>query len=998
MGEDLELRAGDELVTQVAFLRGVARGLLRQEDEDLVQETLVAALERGPERGVGRGWLVATLRHRASNARRTERRRGEREERAARAESVEPADEALARLEVAQRLADLVLGLREPYRTTIYLRYHAGLGPRAIAARMGVPVKTVKTRLGRALVELRRELEARGGGRERWLPGLVGLAHPGAMPLGGGGLVGGLLMKKHVAALLLVVLAAGLVWQGGRLARLGPGALGRESAAEPLRRPVVVAEESAAPAPPASAPREALPAVSRPSAQVGTLVVRLRRDRDGAPLEGFCVDLRALDDPGPRPERRHALTDAQGRAVFEQVPAGAVRAFAPGGAARTGEVVAGERRELELLQRDTPDLVGQVVDPAGAGVVGAEVWIHGPGDPLASHLALRTGAEGRFVLPGLEDDVQVGARAAGLRPSMLFECGELALGASGAREVRLELRAAGAGLAGRVLDARGTPVNGAWVLAGPSGGTISDLADGRRAYAPGRVVLSTDERGEFSQPGDLDPGSCELFVVAPGAPVWTATVELSAGERTWVDVRLVDGLRVRGRVVDARGRPVAGAEVLATREFGLDDPREWFLTPRTTSDEAGLFLLELVPPGACELRARVPGRDRLGRARAGLDAGPGAELEVELVLDPGSLVTGRVVDRAGVPLVGWGVFAESEWLVEDRAAGLLHGRGLRRTDRTDAEGAFVIANLEPHPLDVAVAAPGEWPHPPRARARGVRPGTGDLVLVVEEARTDPATLAGRLAGLDGRAPRDVRLVLWGAGERSGNFVAFDGASGAFEHAVALPGPYTLEVERAGRTLLTAGPFELVAGARVDVGTLQLGEPGHVEVELLLGPDVPAAHLLLRLSGPGGVDERLELDGARYRSGPLAPGTWSLELHSKGWFAPDVEVSVRGGETARVRLEPRPALPVDLAFEPTDPAAVWSRGWIEIRDTAGNLLRRGGPWSRPTSEARALRFHGLGLPPGHYRAEARTDAGHAGRGDFTLRELDSPGAPLRFPLR
>lgn len=997
MGEDVQRRAGEELVAQVGFLRGVARGLLREGGEDLVQETFVAALERGPREGAGRGWLVTTMRNLASNARRGEKRRGQREERAAREEGVEAGDEVLARLEVARRLSEVVLGLREPYRTTIYLRYHAGLGPSAIAARTGVPVKTVKTRLGRALAELRRELEARGGGRERWLPGLVGLADLGGAPLGGGGIVGGLVMKKHVVAALLVVLAATLVWQGARLAGLGPGAQGRERDGGSVRAPVVVVEEAAQRAAPASAPREALPVVAREAASVGTLVVLLRRELDGAPLEGLCIDVLALDDPGPRLERRHALSDAQGRAVFEGLPAGRVRAFAPNGAARDGAVVAAEERELVLLQRDTPDLVGQVVDPEGRGVVGAEVWTRANADELASHLALRTGADGRFVLHGLEDEVQVGARAGGFRASLLFECGELAVGASGAREVRLELLPAGASLAGRVLDARGMPARGAWVLAGPSGGAISDLADGRRAYSPGRVALVTDERGEFAQPGDLDPGPCEVYVVAPEAPVWTGTVDLSAGERTWVDVRLADGVRVRGRVVGADGRPAAGAEVLATRELGHEDPRERFSVPRTTSDEAGLFLLELVPPGACELRARVPGRDRLGRARAGIDAPPGAELEVELVLELGALVTGRVVDRQGAPLAGWGVWGESEWLVEDRAAGMLHGRSLRRTDRTDVEGAFVLANLEPHPLDVTVAAPGEWPHPPRARARGVRSGTGDLVLVVEDAKTLSARIAGRLLGANGRAPLDARLVLWGLGESTGSFVAFDRASGAFEHAVALPGHYTLVVERAGRTLLTSGPHELVAGGRVDLGVLRLGVPGRVEVELVLDPDARPADLTLMLSGPGGESGRLELDDAILRSGPLAPGAWTLELSSKGWFAPDVEVPVREGETARVRLEPRAALPVDLAFEPTDPAASWSRGWIEIRDPAGNLLRRGGPFSRPAAGERGLRFHGLGLPTGHYRAEARTDAGHVGRGDFSLEDAGAR-TPLRFPLR
>lgn len=48
--------------------------------------------------------------------------------------------------------------LREPYRSVIVMRHYEGLPPREIAARLGVPVKTVKTRLERGHAELRDRL------------------------------------------------------------------------------------------------------------------------------------------------------------------------------------------------------------------------------------------------------------------------------------------------------------------------------------------------------------------------------------------------------------------------------------------------------------------------------------------------------------------------------------------------------------------------------------------------------------------------------------------------------------------------------------------------------------------------------------------------------------------------------------------------------------------------------------------------------------------------
>lgn len=1006
MSERADERAGEELLTHSGFLRELARGLVRDAGtaEDLVQETFAAALERRPGPGSLRAWLATVLRHRASNARRELRRREGREERAARAEAEEPADEVLARLELARRLAACVLLLREPYRTAIYLRYHEGLAPRAIAARLRLPVKTVKTRLARALAELRRELDAGGEGRERWLAGLVGLAFPSALPAGAGAVLvgsiaGGLVVKKLALASLLVLVAALLAWLGPRLVGRGPRALDGGGGSVPALHalPGIVSEPAAAAAP-ASAPREALPAPAARVGASGTLLVRVQRERDGAPLRGLCVDLLALDDPALRRERLHLRSDALGIARFEAVPAGRARVFAATGSAADALVVAGETRELVLVQRSGLDVAGRVVDPAGLSVAGAEVWIESHGNPLASHRAELSGADGRFVLSGLEEHIAIGARAAGWQPSERFECGELPVGASGARELLLELRPAGARLAGRVLDASGAPVVGAQVLAGPEGGAQRDLANGLRAYAPGRVLLTTDERGEFAQPGDLAPGPCELFVCAGGAPVWTGAVELLAGERNWVEVVLEGAFRVRGRVLDAEGRPVAGAEVSASRERGVEDLRDPFPAPRARCDESGLFQLDLLPPGELELRAAVPGRDRLGRARASVTGVSGASLEVELVLDPGPCIAGRVLDRAGRPLAGWGVHADSQWFVEDRAAGMLRGQRLQRTDRSDERGEFLIANLEPHPVDLAVAAPGQWPHPPRATARGVRPGTRGLVLVVEDASLARARIAGRLLDARGRAPQDVKLTLWDAAGSAGSFVAFDRTSGDFEHEVQLPGSYTLRVLRGGNELLVSGPYELVAGESRPVGTLLLGEPGRVEVELVGPADPEREGVELLLTRADAADESLEREGALHRSRPLAAGAWTLQLRAKTWFAPDRELLVREGETERLRLELAPALPVDLGFELADPSAAWSSVVVELRDGEGSLVRRHGPWLRHHVQGELLRIHRLGLPAGHYTVEARTDAGQEGRGSFTITDAASARGPHRFGLR
>src|SRR5262249_32754635 len=140
-----------------------------------MQEVYAATLERPPLalRSL-RGWLARATVHRAQNAARGERRRGRREEAAARPERVEHEDTPLERLEIQRVLIELLMTLPAEQREVRYLRYYEDLGPEAIAARLAVPVKTVKTRHTRALAELRERLDRRSGGdRAAWMSALA---------------------------------------------------------------------------------------------------------------------------------------------------------------------------------------------------------------------------------------------------------------------------------------------------------------------------------------------------------------------------------------------------------------------------------------------------------------------------------------------------------------------------------------------------------------------------------------------------------------------------------------------------------------------------------------------------------------------------------------------------------------------------------------------------------------------------------------------------------
>ncbi|HEU4394495.1 MAG TPA: sigma-70 family RNA polymerase sigma factor, partial [Planctomycetota bacterium] len=171
----------EDLLAHREWVRRIARALVRDDAraDDLEQEVWTSALERPPaDRGLPmRGWLATVLRFRAVDQRRSEARRRAREESVAREERQPPADEIVARGEILRRLVTAVMDLEEPYRATVLLRYFEDQTAAAVAARQGVPLETVRTRLRRALDRLRERLDAdHRGDRRAWTAMLLPLA------------------------------------------------------------------------------------------------------------------------------------------------------------------------------------------------------------------------------------------------------------------------------------------------------------------------------------------------------------------------------------------------------------------------------------------------------------------------------------------------------------------------------------------------------------------------------------------------------------------------------------------------------------------------------------------------------------------------------------------------------------------------------------------------------------------------------------------------------
>lgn len=978
----------EDLDAHAAWLRRLARGLLGESAaaDDLVQEAFVKALEHPPAdpRGL-RAWLGTVTRRLAINVRRGEGRRRAREEFVARPEACDAESEVLERLELAERLAAEVARLREPYRTAVYLRFHEGLGPSAIAERLGVPVKTVETRLARALELLRERLDARGGGREVWSAALLPLAVSRGAPLASAPavplavLTGGLVVKKLALAAVVLIAVAVCVQVARVLRPVHPRPDADRAAVEPVRPPDAVAE--ALPrdeTPTADAAREALEVApdAAPSA-TGDLLMTIVWGDDGSPAVDVCAEVEVLDGGTPRPDRIHVRTDADGRARFAGLPAGRIGIYPPLRGLEVITIAAGGTTEHRVELRDSVAVEGRVVGPDGEAVGGAEIRVQRyDGRGLLSHAVARSSSDGTFRARGLDAEDWLGAAAAGYRPSLAFRPSDLHVGPRGAREVELRLGEPGGRLAGRVVDEEGTPVQGAQVLAGPRGGSSKALPTGQVGVTAAPALLLTGSDGGFEVLGDLDVGGQPVEVVAAGHPVWFGTVEMQAGGRAWLEVSLVEGGRIVGRVIDVGGAPRAGARVRASREVGALRFFDRTPVPTAVANAHGEFLLEWVPQGEVEVHASDPEDQDAGRDRVGVVCVAGEQREVELVLDPEPAIRGRVVDGAGRPLAGWSVYASTTEFVEMSPMHPGTRSTLNDHRATNAEGRFLLPNADDHAWKLSVAAPDTSPFPPRAEVKGVRAGASEIEIVIENAEARPSTLLVRLVDVDGRPPQDVRATLWDEQQSAGTFAEYDASSGVARWSVSRPGRYAMHVGRGERTIHRGELVELRAGETVDLGEVRLAEPGELIVDVR-APEGADLELVDVEVIPTGLDVRLTLerDGSTFRAQAVAPGNYVLRVEHKSFFAPERVVEVRPGEVVREEFALVPAFPMRITFELPQPQPEWHSIEWELLDGSGARVRSGvvHNWSHFAGSA-APGIRGQGLPPGRYTLEAESDTG------------------------
>ena len=624
---------------------------------------------------------------------------------------------------------DALLSLEEPYRATLLWRYHAGLPLAEIAARQNVPVETVRTRIQRGLARLRDHLDrTHPGGRSAWMAALLPLgtgseggAAPvervGPFPAAGvpavatvGGVIGGLVVKK-------VAIVAGLVALLGAGAVVVVRAAGSGSGSEPGASAPTTVDLAPVPAgmePPslAASGRATMASTSgagsaapATASERGRLRVRVLGP-EGKAVEGAVVRIAPGVETLPHrrwerevPGTKQATADASGVAFEVPTARYAVQVRAQGLRPvdlEPIEVAANQTAERQVSLDEGVVVHVRLFDDKKGPLSHATVYA---GGPLASLAEGVTDGEGRCTLRGIAPPTPAMLRSADYWTGRIFfrviAQGFVTLDWSA--ECPKTIGPVSFDLAMR----RGTIVR---VRVSSSDGPVIP-----------EVQVAVENPGNVANPiekGDpvVGPGTDGWAVLPPLAP-GSRTIRVSGGNRqfeyaavtkivevgeTPMDLEVtLDPLaeaRLEGQVLlpDGSPAPSLGVHFLPTGEDGGG-----WSTP--TAVLGGRFSLEHLRVGRGALRVYVPGYLRQSfPIDVASSNGP-----ITLQLKDGPRLTGRVVDRKGLPVSGVPVTA---WQSLEFANGSKSTTCLGEvTPGNDGKFSFVIGDGAPEHLQAQSA-------------------------------------------------------------------------------------------------------------------------------------------------------------------------------------------------------------------------------------------------------------------------------------------------------
>ncbi len=880
----------DELLQHGRFVRALARTLVRDaaQADDVAQASWLAAA-RHPPSGVAslRCWLAQVVRNVARQEQRGERRRSAREAVTAQDESsVASADAAAAQLETQALLLAAVQALDPKYRAVVTLRFYEELPPRAIAARLALPVATVNTQLQRALEQLRVALDAKSdGARERWMRALAPVALEATVS------VPGLLLAVAAVVLLLV---SGVWWRltvtSGDAASVAVVATNGEDAA------VDESLLAALPGVIASVSGTSVPLASEARVVTGRVV-----DAAGRPIEGATVELGdgfTSDDLAGTP--RTATTGADGGYSFDAVARGRHHLLVR----KASFTVA--RRFIRIDPQTASDRGATVVLFAARRVAGRVV--DASGEPIADARLVAfdetlldrfewpetaTGSDGRFTLDGVPtcrvwlDVVAFGCAKQRVGPvvagsAALAEFGDIVLVAE--PRATLDLRA---------FDAAGEPLRD-----GRLGFTLLGEEDTEFSYfrMPKSLEQITLPSNGHLVTDQLPNGSYQFQVWSPTSRFdpYRFDATLASGATTVIEQRAAftqGAARVHGTLRDSMGAPLAD-RVVALAATSWSDPI------RVTTSADGSFEAPAPCAAGSRLSTWIEDEDEVlvGSAApyAVVEATCNPSAPLALTATDAAALRGVIVHDDGTPVLGA--------RLEAAPVGATGDDDMPQTT-TDLDGAFEFRGL----------APSE-------RAVCLRVACGELAKFVtlpdEHELVAGATVAGlrivlpRLASIAGRVVDPDGAPITGAivacHDGSNPLQTVSAADGSFRFARVAPGSFDVDLE--GSRPRFSVSFGTVPTRQEPTQVTLLAGEAREGLELVEGdaPDARLVHGTIEL--PPGIQPKDGELGVALRSATANATT----------FGGLTEFRFEGIAAAEARL-----VALFVAKDPADGPAAWT---------------------------------------------------------------------------
>jgi RNA polymerase sigma-70 factor (ECF subfamily) len=844
----------EELLAHGDFIKRLARRLVPDEfwASDVAQQTFAAALEFPPpeEKPLG-PWLAVVTRNFARKLFIRESMRKAKERRAAPKEQMPSTDSVVEREEIRRKVVNAVLGLDEPYRSTLLLRFYEELQPREVARRMDAPVETVRTRVKRGLEQLRGKLDHLYGDRSQWC---LALAPFTAMKASLKTAAAVSMVKLAAAVLLVTGMSFTLYWMWPEKEMTVPDRITSAVAMEEI-------EESPAPPMQTDIEIEADPVDKVALAPAGNRVLEgvvIHQDTKQR-LPG--LNLWVFEHTGSNrypADFLEAITGPDGRFEVAGIPWQDCDILL-----HDEDYHCRFNKHVSFKKTDRPDavvleaipgtyLLIRVLDADGDPAPFARLAIgKKQGGSISSSTGYACNDQGHFFLNhDMKEGTTVAVVARGATTTELSRVGYARPTKGDVNEITLQLRG-GPPVGGRVVGPDGRPLPGVRVrprvLCAEESGFetlhIPEHINPLDFKKPVKDEVFTDEDGHLLARG-LAPGRYR-FATHP-EEYDEAFVDVEVGEGGVhrpedIILQLRRARLVKGRVVDVTGVPVTGSmdacamfyhTVAATLEkykhaFSCDFKDGTFRFPSNRL----MTNVELAPEDRLDFVIAAPGFVPFIMR----DAVPSEE-EIRVELKRGAAVSGHVVstsDAAPIPAFRFTLDDRKYILHRDvfSYTSIFGNPFIQRFE--DPDGRFTVTGLEPGSNELLVEADGYTSE--RIEV------TAPCFKAIEVALRPCLMMKGRVV----RSGTDEALIRMkvsahadGASEEAGSMTD---ASGNFELNSLAPGSYQLRVSTGelDSEFHAFGPFEVRPGVKQEEVILRVdAAPGIVVVRVLDQDDRP----------------------------------------------------------------------------------------------------------------------------------------------------------------